>query len=151
MKIKQGDYCFALSLTVVGGSDGAGEVVQIGAKVTKWNVGNRVATLFNPGHQSSPIDCAAFEKGGIGGTIDGTFQEYSVLEESGLVRLASNLSYIEGASVSDAAGIAWNALYGGKPIKPGDWVLIQGAGGVSLFAIQVSTARASALQVGLEN
>ena len=107
--------------------------------------------LFNPGHQSSPMDRAAFEKGGIGGTIDGTFQEYIVFEESGLVRLASNLSYIEGASLSNAAGTVWNALYGGKPIKHGDWVLIQGAGRVSLFAIQVSTARASGLQVGLEN
>ena len=70
--------------------------------------------------------------------MDGTFQQYGVFEETGLVRLAANLSYLEGASLSDAAVTAWNALYGLKPLKPGDWVLIRGTGGVSLFALQVS-------------
>ena len=70
--------------------------------------------------------------------MDGTFQQYGVFEETGLVRLAANLSYLEGASLSDAAVTAWNALYGLKQLKPGDWVLILGTGGVSLFALQVS-------------
>ena len=122
----------------MGGSDGAGEVIEIGSKVTKWKVGDRVATVFNPGHQSGPLTAEAYVKGGIGGTMEGTFQEYGVFEETGLVRLASNLSYIEGATLSDAAVTAWNALYGLKPLKPGEWVLVQGTGGVSLFAVQVS-------------
>jgi NADPH:quinone reductase-like Zn-dependent oxidoreductase len=70
--------------------------------------------------------------------MNGTFQQYGVFEETGLVRLAANLSYLEGASLSDAAVTAWNALYGLKPLKPGEWVLVQGTGGVSLFAVQVS-------------
>lgn len=56
---------------------------------------------------------------------------------SWLVRLASNLSYLQGASLSDCGVTAWNALYGLKAVKPGEWVLTQGTGGVSLFAIQV--------------
>jgi NADPH:quinone reductase-like Zn-dependent oxidoreductase len=124
-------------LPVVGGSDGAGEVIHVGPKVTKWKVGDRVATLFNPGHQAGPIDTYAYRIGGLGGTIDGSFQQYGVFDQSWLVRLASNLSFLEGASLSDAAVTAWNALYGMKPLKPGDWVLTQGTGGVSLFAVQV--------------
>lgn len=80
---------------------------------------------------------AALQNGSIGGSYDGTFQQYGVFEESWLVRLASNLSYLEGASLSDCGVTAWNALYGLKAVKPGEWVLTQGTGGVSLFAIQV--------------
>jgi NADPH:quinone reductase-like Zn-dependent oxidoreductase len=122
---------------VVGGSDGAGEVVMVGAEVTKWRKGDRVTTLFNPGHQAGPLSQAAFEKGGLGGTIDGTFQEYGAFDEDWLVRLAPNLNYVEGAVLSDAAVTAWNALYGEKQLIPGQYVLVQGTGGVSLFAVQV--------------
>ncbi|PTB62109.1 NAD(P)-binding protein [Trichoderma citrinoviride] len=135
-----GTYIFNLHLPVVGGSDGAGEVVQVGAKVTKWKKGDRVTTLFNPGHQSGPMTRAIMQKGSIGGSFDGTFQQYGVYEETWLVRLASNLSYLEGASLSDCGVTAWNALYGLKAIKPGEWVLIQGTGGLSLLAIQFAKA-----------
>lgn len=80
----------------------------------------------------------AYYMGGLGGTIDGTFQQYGMFEETWLVRIAPNLSYLEAASLSDAAVTAWNALYGLKGLKAGEWVLIQGTGGVSLFAVQVS-------------
>lgn len=110
----------------------------MGPKVTKWKPGDRVATLFNPGHQAGPMTTEAYYMGGLGGTIDGTFQQYGMFEETWLVRIAPNLSYLEAASLSDAAVTAWNALYGLKGLKAGEWVLIQGTGGVSLFAVQVS-------------
>lgn len=117
----------------------------MGPRVTKWKKGDRVTTLFNPGHQSGPMTRAAMQNGSIGGSFDGTFQQYGVFEETWLVRLASNLSYLEGASLSDCGVTAWNALYGLKAIKPGEWVLIQGTGGVSLFAIQVTVLKRSIL------
>jgi NADPH:quinone reductase-like Zn-dependent oxidoreductase len=126
-----------MNLPVVAGSNGAGEVMEVGSKVTKWKKGDRVATLFNPGHQAGAMTTDAYNKGGLGGTIDGTFQEYGVFEETGIIRLAANLSFLEGATLSNAAVTAWNALYGLKPLKPGEWVLVQGTGGVSLFATQV--------------
>ncbi|KAL7929504.1 NAD(P)-binding protein [Trichoderma chlorosporum] len=135
-----GTYIFHLHLLVVGGSDGAGEVIEVGPKVTKWKKGDRVTTLFNPGHQSGPMTRAIMRNGSIGGSFDGTWQQYGVYEETWLVRLASNLSYLEGASLSDCGLTAWNALYGLKAIKPGDWVLVQGTGGVSLLAIQFAKA-----------
>ncbi len=82
------------------------------SRVTKWKKGDRVATLFNPGHQAGPITPEAYNKGGLGGSMDGTLQQYGLFEETGLVRLAANLSYLEGAGLSDAAVTAWNALYG---------------------------------------
>jgi NADPH:quinone reductase-like Zn-dependent oxidoreductase len=136
----QNNFAFELNFPVVGGSDGAGEVVDVGSKVTKWKRGDRVATLFNPGHQAGPITAGAYSQGGLGDTADGTFREYGVFPETALVCLASNLSYLEGASLSDAGVTAWNALYGGKALKLGEWVLVQGTGGVSLFAVQVSSA-----------
>ncbi|KAH8645401.1 hypothetical protein BX600DRAFT_391358 [Xylariales sp. PMI_506] len=135
-----GTYPFTVNAPVVGGSDGAGEVVEVGSKATKWKIGDRVATLFNPGHQSGPITTAAYNQGGLGGVIDGTFQEYGVFDETWLVRLAENLSFVEGATLSNAGVTAWNALYGLKPLKPGEWVLVQGTGGVSVFAVQFAKA-----------
>ncbi|PNP42349.1 hypothetical protein TGAMA5MH_06031 [Trichoderma gamsii] len=138
--VPTGAYPFHLNLPVVGGSDGAGEVVEVGSKVTKWTKGDRVTAIFNPGHQSGQMTVAALHNGSIGGSYDGTFQQYGVFEESWLVRLASNLSYLEGATLSDCGVTAWNALYGLKAVKPGEWVLTQGTGGVSLFAIQFAKA-----------
>jgi NADPH:quinone reductase-like Zn-dependent oxidoreductase len=140
LMIPRGDFPYRLKLPIVGGCDGAGEVIATGSKVTKWKKGDRVTPLFNPGHQSGALSQEAFDLGGTGGTIDGTFQEYAAFDESWLVRLASNLSYEEGATLSDAAVTAWNALFGLKPLRPGDWVLTQGTGGVSVFAVQVSRA-----------
>ena len=79
----------------------------------------------------------AYELGALGTTIDGTFQEYGVFHEDWLVKLAENLSFEEGATLSNAAATAWNALYGLKRLQKGQWVLVQGTGGVSLFAVQV--------------
>ncbi|KAL7893215.1 hypothetical protein HDV63DRAFT_414213 [Trichoderma sp. SZMC 28014] len=139
-QIPSGGFAFSFNMPVVGGSDGAGEIVAVGPKVTKWKLGDRVATLFNPGHQAGPINTEAYNMGGLGGTIDGTFQQYGVFQETWLVLIAPNLSYVEAASLSNAAVTAWNALYGLKGLKAGEWILIQGTGGVSLFAVQFAKA-----------
>lgn len=130
-------YPFPLKLPVVPGSDGAGVVVEVGSKVSKWKKGDRVVTLFNQGHQFDPIDLSA-TKTGLGGVIDGTLREYGVFNENGLVRAPSNLNFLEASTLTCAALTSWNALYGLKQVKPGDTVLIQGTGGVSVFGLQVS-------------
>jgi len=116
-----------------------GEVIKVGSRVTKWKLGDRVAIISNPDHRSGPFDRDAFMIGSFGGTIDGTFQQYAVFDESAVVLLVANPAYLEGSGLSDAAVAAWNALYGLKPLKPGDWVLVQGTGDVGLFAAQVSS------------
>ncbi|OJJ89281.1 zinc-dependent alcohol dehydrogenase family protein [Aspergillus glaucus CBS 516.65] len=137
--IPQGMYPFALNFPVVPGSDGAGEVVEVGPKVAQFKQGDKVATLFNQGHQYGPIDIPAAQTG-LGGVIDGTLRQYGVFNENGLVKTPKNLNYLESSTLSCAALTSWNALYGLKPLKPGETVLVQGTGGVSMFALQFAKA-----------
>jgi len=129
-------YPFPLDLPVAPGSDGAGEVVEVGSKVTKFKKGDKVVTLFNQGHQYGDIDIAA-SKTGLGGVLDGTLRQYGVFHENGLLHAPKNLNYLEAATLTCAGLTSWNALYGLKPLKPGQTVLVQGTGGVSIFALQV--------------
>lgn len=134
--IPRGTYPFPLDLPVVSLSDGAGEVVAVGSDVTKFKVGDKVLTLFNQGHQKQLVDVAA-SKTGLGGCIDGTLREYATFAESGVVKMPENLDYVEAASLVCAGLTSWNALFGLRPLEKGQWVLVQGTGGVSLFALQV--------------
>ncbi|OTB03261.1 hypothetical protein M426DRAFT_181759 [Hypoxylon sp. CI-4A] len=138
--IPKGQYPFPSGFPIVPASDGTGVVVEVGKKVTKWKSGDRVVTLFNQGHQFGPIDIAASQTG-LGGVIDGTLREYGVFNETGLVRAPKNLSPIEASTLSCAALTSWNALYGLKQLKPGETVLVQGTGGVSIFALQAAGAK----------
>ncbi|EEU37003.1 uncharacterized protein NECHADRAFT_52268 [Fusarium vanettenii 77-13-4] len=137
--IAEGKYPFGHKQPVIAASDGAGEVVEAGANVTRWKIGDKVVTLFNQAHQVEPIDAAAAVSG-LGSAIDGTLTEYGVFNEDGLVRLPSNLNFPEGATLSCAGLTSWNALYGLKPVKAGDTVLVQGTGGVSIFGLQFAKA-----------
>jgi NADPH:quinone reductase-like Zn-dependent oxidoreductase len=137
--IPKGMYPFPCGFPVVPGSDGAGEVIEIGPKVTEFQKGDKVATLFNQGHQYGDIDFQAAQTG-LGGVIDGTLREYGVFEEKGLVKAPANLNALESSTLTCAALTSWNALYGLKALKPGQIVLVQGTGGVSIFALQFAKA-----------
>ena len=143
--IAAGGYPFPQEDNVVPGSDGAGVVEAVGKKVQRFKVGDKVITQFNQGHLSGPLDQVSIATG-TGGVIDGSLQEYGVYDEQGLVHLPSNLNFVEGATLTCAGLTAWNALYGlsDKRLTPGDWVLTQGTGGVSIFAVQVSLSLISA-------
>ena len=77
---------------------------------------------------------------GLGGVLDGTLRQHGIFPEEGLVEMPSNLNYLEAATLTCAGLTAWNALYGMRKLMPGDWVLTQGTGGVSLFAVQFAKA-----------
>jgi len=72
----------------------------------------------------------------LGGSIDGMLREYAVLEEDGIVKLPAHLSFEEGATLPCAAVTAWHALAEHARIVAGQTVLVQGTGGVSIFALQ---------------
>jgi len=130
----KGIYNPKLKLPRIPCSDGAGEVVSVGAGVTLWKPGDRVAGIFMQNWlEGAPT--AARTKGALGGDIDGMLAEYVVLKETGLVAIPSHLSFEEAATLPCAAVTAWNALSVGT-LKPGATVLIQGTGGVSIFALQ---------------
>ncbi|KAF7910502.1 uncharacterized protein EAE98_012034 [Botrytis deweyae] len=137
--IPKGQYPFPLRDGIIPGSDGAGEVLAVGSKVTRFTPGAKVLTLFSQTHYGGSLDHLSIQSG-LGGAVDGTLRQHGVFNENGLVDMPSSLSYLEGATLPCAAVTAWNALYGLKPLKPGDVVLTQGTGGVSIFAVQFAKA-----------
>jgi NADPH:quinone reductase-like Zn-dependent oxidoreductase len=137
--ITRGRYPFGQSFPIVPGSDGAGTVEAVGRQVTRFKKGDKVVTLFNQGHLAGPLDQQTLATG-LGGKVDGVLRQYGAFDENGLVHMPSNLNYLEASTLSCAPLTAWNALYGLKDLKPGDWVLTQGTGGVSVTALQFAKA-----------
>ena len=129
-----GKYNPKLKLPRVPCSDGAGEVVAVGEGVTAWKPGDRVAGIFMQNWLDGPLTPPR-AKGALGGDIDGMLTENVVLKETSLVPIPEHLSFQEAATLPCAAVTAWNALAAGN-LKPGGTVLIQGTGGVSIFALQ---------------
>lgn len=116
-------------------SDGAGEVTAVGVEVTRFKVGDRVAACFMPGWIDGELD-EAKAKTSLGGGQQGMLAEQVVLAEDALVKTPAHLNDEEAATLPCAAVTAWNALLVSGGLKPGETVLIQGTGGVSLFALQ---------------
>jgi NADPH:quinone reductase-like Zn-dependent oxidoreductase len=136
-----GLYPLPTSRSFVPGSDAAGQVVAVGPQVSLLEVGDKVCTLFTQGHQDG-ILTPEIRRTTLGSQTDGVLQALAVFEETGLVALPKTLSYVEGACLPCAATTAWNCLFGleSRALRPGDLVLTQGTGGVSLFAIQFALA-----------
>jgi len=116
-------------------SDGAGEVVAVGEGVTRVKTGDRVAGIFMQNWIDGEPD-AAKQRGALGGDIDGMLAEWVVLREEGVVQIPGHLSFEEAATLPCAAVTAWNALSQVCRVLAGDTVVIQGTGGVSIFALQ---------------
>ena len=135
LMIVKGLYNPRLRLPRVPVSDGVGEVVVVGEGVERVKVGQRVAGLFMPGWQEGePTEAKAHSA--LGGDVDGLLAEFAVLPEDGVVAVPEHLSDAEAATLPCAGVTAWNALMTGGGTRPGDAVLLQGTGGVSLFALQ---------------
>jgi NADPH:quinone reductase-like Zn-dependent oxidoreductase len=118
-------------------SDGAGEVVETGAEARRFAVGARVCANFFPTWVDGPLSDAAHANA-LGGSIDGMLAEEVVLPEDGLIAIPEHLSYEEAATLPCAALTAWHALFEVTCVRPGDTVLVQGTGGVALFALQLA-------------
>ena len=131
----KGVYNPRLRLPFVPLSDGAGEVVATGAGAVRFKPGQRVAAAFMPGWVDGQPD-EEKARSALGGGGEGMLAELAVLPEEALVAVPDHLSFEEAATLPCAAVTAWNALVESGGIKPGDSVLLQGTGGVSIFALQ---------------
>jgi len=116
-------------------SDGAGEVVEVGPGVTRFQPGDRVAGCFFQRWPAGGITSEAMASA-LGGPVDGLLAEYAVLEEQGAVAIPEHLSFEEASTLPCAALTAWHILVEMGQIKAGDTVLTLGTGGVSIFALQ---------------
>ncbi len=123
------------SLPLIPISDGVGEVVAVGADVQRVAVGDRVCPLFFQGWSGGEASNERLSNS-LGGPLDGVMAEYMLVNAEGVARVPEHLSDIEAATLPCAALTAWSAVVTEGRIKAGDRVLIQGTGGVSLFALQ---------------
>ncbi|MET0385670.1 MAG: NAD(P)-dependent alcohol dehydrogenase [Polyangiales bacterium] len=136
-QVASGSYHMPLRLPLIPLSDGAGEVVEVGEDVTRFRPGERVASCFWQRWDAGGCEhCDPLST--LGGPLDGMLAEYVVLDERGAVKVPSHLSDEEAASLPCAAVTAWRGLVTEGHIQAGDQVLIQGTGGVSLFALQIA-------------
>lgn len=133
----RGKYDPKLHLPRIPLSDGAGEIVAVGANVKRFQVGDRVLGLFLQNWQDGPPSSEK-SRGALGGDLDGMLAEYVALPERGVAHFPTHLSYEEAATLPCAALTAWNALHHTARVQPGDTVVIQGTGGVSIFALQLA-------------
>ena len=115
--------------------DGAGVVDSLGEGVTRLKPGDRVCPLFFQSWMSGAPNQQRLSLS-LGCELDGTMAEFMVLPEEGVALAPAHLDDIEAASLPAAAVTAWRALVTEGRSRPGDKVLVQGTGGVSLFALQ---------------
>jgi NADPH:quinone reductase-like Zn-dependent oxidoreductase len=135
----RGQYPGPIKPNVVPLSDGAGDVVAVGAKVKRFKKGARVAAIFFQEWIDGRPSGAAMGTA-LGGPIDGMLSQYVTLNENGLVAIPKNLSYEEAATLPCAGVTAWNGLVTRGHIQAGDFVLLQGTGGVSMLGMQLALA-----------
>ncbi|HTU90117.1 MAG TPA: NAD(P)-dependent alcohol dehydrogenase [Gemmataceae bacterium] len=133
--VVKGQYNPKMPLPRIPLSDAAGEVAAVGPAVSRVKVGQRVAAIFMQKWLAGDLD-ETKAKSALGGAIDGLLAEYALLHEDGLVQVPDHLSFEEAATLPCAAVTAWHGLVTEGRVKPGDTVLLQGTGGVSLFALQ---------------
>ena len=131
----EGSYNPRQPLPLVPCSDGVGEVVAVGEGVNRLAVGDRVATLFSQGWMGGRPTVEEL-RATLGGPLDGTLSELMALPERGVIRVPDHLSDAEAATLPCAALTAWSALAEQGRVTAGDTVLVQGTGGVSIFALQ---------------
>lgn len=126
---------FTGNLPLIPISDGVGEVVEVGAGVARVKVGDRVCPCFHQGWIAGEPDLERMTQT-LGGPIDGAMADYMCLSEQGVVKAPAHLSDEEAATLPCAALTAWSALVTYESLRPGSRVLVQGTGGVALFALQ---------------
>lgn len=137
--ISSGQYPFPVKRDVVPCSDASGEVISFGQNVRGFEVGDKVVSNFDITNLYGPQQ---HWEGGLGGPIDGVLREYVALPYEAVVKAPSSLkvSWELLASLVCTGTTAWNVFYGNNKLKPGQIVLLQGTGGVSMTGLLLAKA-----------
>ncbi|WP_338867648.1 NAD(P)-dependent alcohol dehydrogenase [Myxococcus stipitatus] len=133
----EGRYNPSQRLPLIPNSDGAGVVDAVGPGVTRVKPGDRVMAAFSQAWVAG-VPSRAVHLNALGGPLDGALAEMMLLREDGVVRTPDYLTDEEAATLPCAAVTAWSALVTHGALKAGDVVLLQGTGGVSIFALQIA-------------
>lgn len=118
-------------------SDGAGEVIAVGAGVGEFAIGDHVVSTFFPDWLDGEPLVAGFGRV-PGDGIDGYAREQVTLPVTAFTRAPRGYSHAEAATLTTAGLTAWRALFENGRLKSGETVLVQGTGGVSIFALQLA-------------
>jgi NADPH:quinone reductase-like Zn-dependent oxidoreductase len=131
----KGGYGSRQKFPLVPVSDGAGVIERVGPGVREFVSGDRVIGSFFESWTSGEPSEAKMRRA-LGGSVDGVLSEYRIFPKHALVRTPEHLSDVEAAALPCAGVTAWSAVIKLGGVKPGQTVLTQGTGGVSLFAVQ---------------
>jgi NADPH:quinone reductase-like Zn-dependent oxidoreductase len=143
MSVTRGQYGGSGGGAMVGKvplSDGAGEVVAVGAGATRFRVGDRVAGIFFARWMDGRRNADTMASARGGATMDGMLSEFVAGDESGFVKVPDYLTYEEAATLPCAGVTAYRALFVEGRLKKGEFVLLEGTGGVSTFGLQFAAA-----------
>jgi NADPH:quinone reductase-like Zn-dependent oxidoreductase len=135
----EGVYGRGTPLPLTPFSDGCGMVEAIGSAVTRFAVGDRVSTLFFQKWISGKPTQAS-QASALGMPIPGAGRELATFHEDGLSKVPDFLTDNQVSTLACAALTAWRALFEDARLQPGDWVVLQGTGGVSIFGLQFAKA-----------
>lgn len=134
-----GLYPVAVAHPVIAASDSAGDVMAVGAGVTAFRPGDRVANTFFHDFVDGPQTISK-SRDSFGGGIDGVLAEELVLPERCFAKLHDGMDFVEGSTLTCAGVTAWNAMFAIANLKPGARVLLLGTGGVSIWGLQIAKA-----------
>jgi len=139
LMIARGSYPVSSESPPIAIADGAGDVVAVGPQVTRFRVGDRVASIyFSDWHDGDPTATKLAKVPGA--SVEGVLAEEIVMHEDTLVSVPAHLDYHEASTLTCAGVTAWNALFVASNPKPGNTVLLLGTGGVSIWALQLAKA-----------
>lgn len=136
LAVMRGAYGSGVKAPLIPLSDGAGEVVAVGPGVARVKPGDRIAAIFMQDWLTGAAPDDAGANSALGGSINGMMAEKVCMKAEGLVHVPEHLSFEEAATLPCAAVTAWNALFRSGQVRSGESVLLQGTGGVSIFALQ---------------
>jgi NADPH:quinone reductase-like Zn-dependent oxidoreductase len=122
-------------------SDAAGIVCAVGSAVSRWRVGDRVMSSFFPNWQSGSFKQEYLSAALGGGQTPGVLAEQVLFDQHAVVAVPAHLSLAQAATLPCAGLTAWNGLFTRGALRRGETVLIQGTGGVALFALQLAVAQ----------
>lgn len=134
------DTASATRPSLVPGSDAAGEVIEVGAAVQGFKLGDRVVTSFFPDWIAGPARAATTAASLGSGLYPGVLAEELVLPAPAWVPMPAHMSFEEAATLPCAGVTAWQGLFGGASLAPNASVLLLGTGGVSIWALQLAVA-----------
>jgi NADPH:quinone reductase-like Zn-dependent oxidoreductase len=141
-----GFYASSLEQPLIPISDGVGVVAAVGEQTTRFKNGDRVSGIFAQDWISGDPSPTWHSKT-LGSPLGGMLAQYIVLHEDGLVHVPAHLTDEEAAALPCAGVTAWHAIVTEGKVKAGDTVVVQGTGGVSLFALQFAKLQGASVIV----